>query len=419
MVPEGWEVLSLQELLVSHAPGLWGGPPTGVRDTSVLRSTNLRDDGTLDFTKPALRALPEQKLAEKLLRPGDILLERSGGGPRKPVGRVARFDSDSKFCFSNFMQRLRPDPTVSDSAFLTYVLWNLHATGTTNLLQQATTGIRNLNFNDYLGWPLQIPPLGEQKKIAEILGSVDEAIQATQAVIDQTRKVKQGLLQQLLTCGIGHTRFKQTDIGEIPEAWEMRRTGEMLSRVRRPVSVDATKHYQEIGIRSHARGIFHKEPILGQKLGNKRVFWVEPGCFVVNIVFAWERAVSSTSIRESGMIASHRFPMYQPVDDQLLMPFITLYFQSQRGQRSLALASPGGAGRNKTLGQQEFLKIPVPLPSPDEQVRIVEAAHSLVEDLNTKEEHLDCLIRTKKGLMQDLLTGRISVKTEHTEAVTA
>ena len=71
--------------------------------------------------------------------------------------------------------------------------------------------------------PLLLPPLPEQTKIAAILSSVDEAIAATQSVIDQTRKVKQGLLQDLLTRGIGHTRFKQTEIGEIPEAWEVKR----------------------------------------------------------------------------------------------------------------------------------------------------------------------------------------------------
>jgi len=70
---------------------------------------------------------------------------------------------------------------------------------------------------------IDFPPLPEQKKIAAILSSVDDAIQATQAVIDQTHRVKQGLLQQLLTRGIGHTQFKQTVIGEIPEGWEVRK----------------------------------------------------------------------------------------------------------------------------------------------------------------------------------------------------
>ena len=73
------------------------------------------------------------------------------------------------------------------------------------------------------------PPLPEQKKIAAILSSVDQAINATQAVIDQTRKVKEGLLQDLLTRGIGHTRFKQTEVGEIPEGWEISTLGAVFS----------------------------------------------------------------------------------------------------------------------------------------------------------------------------------------------
>ncbi len=72
-----------------------------------------------------------------------------------------------------------------------------------------------------------LPPLLEQKKIAEVLESVDEAIAKTEAVIAQTERVKQGLLQQLLTRGIGHTKFKQTDLGEIPESWEVGIVGDL------------------------------------------------------------------------------------------------------------------------------------------------------------------------------------------------
>jgi type I restriction enzyme S subunit len=84
-----------------------------------------------------------------------------------------------------------------------------------------SNGLLNLSVEDFFDCGVPVPPLPEQKKIAAILSSVDKAIQATQAVIEQTRRVKEGLLQDLLTKGIGHTRFKQTEIGEIPEAWEV------------------------------------------------------------------------------------------------------------------------------------------------------------------------------------------------------
>jgi type I restriction enzyme S subunit len=88
---------------------------------------------------------------------------------------------------------------------------------------------RSISFDTLAAEELRLPPLAEQKKIAQILSSVDEAIEATQAVIDQTRRVKEAMLQTLLTRGLGHTRFKQTEIGEIPEAWEVRRLGELVT----------------------------------------------------------------------------------------------------------------------------------------------------------------------------------------------
>jgi type I restriction enzyme, S subunit len=74
-----------------------------------------------------------------------------------------------------------------------------------------------------------VPPLPEQQKIAAILSSVDDAIAATRKAIEQTKRVKQGLLQTLLTRGIGHTRFKKTEIGEIPEEWAVVAFKELFS----------------------------------------------------------------------------------------------------------------------------------------------------------------------------------------------
>ncbi|MBF0383035.1 MAG: restriction endonuclease subunit S [Magnetococcales bacterium] len=257
---------------------------------------------------------------------------------------------------------------------------------------------------------IPLPPLPEQKKIAAILSSVDEAIQSTQAVIDQTQKVKKGLLQQLLTKGIGHTKFKKTEIGEIPESWEVLRVADVLEKVRNDVSVNPNHEYREIGIRSHGKGIFYKPPIMGKKLGNKRVFWIQPNCLVLNIVFAWERAVAQTTDAENGMIASHRFPMFRPMVGLIDLSFIKLFLLSSKGADALLLASPGGAGRNKTLGQKEFLRIKIPVPTMTEQLAIVKANSLLETELELLAQNQYSLGKIKNGLMSDLLTGRIRVK---------
>ena len=95
-------------------------------------------------------------------------------------------------------------------------------------------------------------------------------------------------------------------------SWPKIKLGELLKRIVRPVTVAKEGAYRQIGIRSHCKGVFHKPEVTGKQLGNKRVFWVEPDCLVLNIVFAWEQAVAMTTDAEKGMIASHRFPMYFP-----------------------------------------------------------------------------------------------------------
>ena len=190
-------------------------------------------------------------------------------------------------------------------------------------------------------------------------------------------------------------------------AWPVRPIGELLKPVRRPIEVNAGDIYREIGIRSHCKGIFHKPPVTGEHIGNKRVFRVEPGCLVLNIIFAWEQAVAVTSEDETGMIASHRFPMYTSRNGKLLPEYAWRYFSSSRGKYDLGIASPGGAGRNKTLGQAEFNQLKIPVPPIAHQ-------HFAVGTLTTADGAIartEALIAAKhklKGeLAQRLLTGSL------------
>jgi len=191
-----------------------------------------------------------------------------------------------------------------------------------------------------------------------------------------------------------------------PDGWREISMGKLVERVANPVDVTPDITYQEIGIRSHGKGLFDKEPVLGRALGNKRVFWVEPNCFVVNIVFAWEQAVGRTTNRDKGKIASHRFPMYRPKLGQSDVDFLAYLFKTPYGKHLLALASPGGAGRNKTLGQSEFLKISVRVPHLNEQRRIAEILSTWDSAIEVVEKLISNSRLQKWGLMQQLLTGK-------------
>lgn len=192
--------------------------------------------------------------------------------------------------------------------------------------------------------------------------------------------------------------------------WKTDRADHFLVRYVNPVDVQLDTKYRQIGIRSHGKGIFHKEPVTGIELGNKRVYWVHPEAFTVNIVFAWEQAVALTSDAEKGFIASHRFLMFLPKENRVDLKFILLFFLRKRGKSLLELASPGGAGRNKTLGQDSFAELQITLPKKEEQEKIasfLEAIDTRLTQLRRKHELLQTY---KRGVMQKLFSQQIRFK---------
>ena len=195
-------------------------------------------------------------------------------------------------------------------------------------------------------------------------------------------------------------------MNNIPENWNVYKVSECLEKVVNSVSPEPDKLYREIGIRSHAKGIFHKPLVTGKSIGNKRVFNVYPNCFVVNIVFAWEQAIAQTSEAEIGMIASHRFPMFKPKENRCDIDYITYFFKTLRGKYLLGLASPGGAGRNKTLGKGEFSKLELSLPPVLEQKKIAKILSAWDRAIEVTEKLLNNRKKQKKSFMQQLLTSK-------------
>ncbi|ACA56258.1 restriction endonuclease subunit S [Clostridium botulinum] len=202
---------------------------------------------------------------------------------------------------------------------------------------------------------------------------------------------------------------------EFSGEWKEKKCSNLFDKIRNRVDVEENKSYKQIGIRSHGKGIFYKEEVTGKELGNKRVFWVEPNVFIVNIVFAWERAVARTTENEIGMIASHRFPMYKPKKEILDLDYITYFFKTNKGKALLELASPGGAGRNKTLGQKEFDNLKIILPKVEEQKKIGSVILLIDKKIEKQQEKVEALKEYKKGIMQKIFSQEIRFKEDNEE----
>ena len=194
-IASNWEIKTLAELLSEHYPGDWG-EQRGLHMARVLRSTNLTREGRLDGSDVAIRALSPLKASKLAPKQGDILLERSGGGPGQPVGRVGFVEDDlDGHAFSNFLHLIRPDADKVNPRFLGWVLYHINQTGRIVRLEQQTTQMRNLNFRDYLTMPLPYPPLKEQAAIARILDAVDTALERTRESIQSVEVLQEAVLE--------------------------------------------------------------------------------------------------------------------------------------------------------------------------------------------------------------------------------
>jgi len=197
-VPETWQAVQLRRLLISHTSGDWGAEDGDV-GVKIIRSTNFTDAGHLDFSDVAVRYFAERNVERFGLTAGDILLERSGGGPDQPVGRVGFVESDlGWFWVSNFVQVLRPDPRQVNSRYLGWVLFELQRTGLVERFQQQSTQMRNLNYLDYLRMLVPVPPMSVQESIAEAIDAATQAVFSLQAEVQAAKRVKDAMLQSLL-----------------------------------------------------------------------------------------------------------------------------------------------------------------------------------------------------------------------------
>ena len=183
--PSGWRTSRLEDLLEHSIGGLWGSPAgEEEHDVDVIRVTELEDHGTLSMRTAASRSITKRQLSSRLLRVGDLVLEKSGGGPTTPVGRVARFPGHTRDAIcTNFMLLMRPNAQLVESEFLHWQLHHRYLSGGTAALNKGSGNIRNLQTKEYLRQSVALPSIHEQARISsEIEQSFTQARQLDLAV---------------------------------------------------------------------------------------------------------------------------------------------------------------------------------------------------------------------------------------------
>ncbi len=186
-------------------------------------------------------------------------------------------------------------------------------------------------------------------------------IEELTARIEEARGLKKGIM-------IDARKILLGKYGEIVKGAKELPMAEVAPLIRRSVQVEPSEEYYELGIRSFGKGTFHKPALTGASLGTKRIFRIEAGDLLFNNVFAWEGAVAVAKQEDHGRVGSHRFLTCVPKKDIAISSFLCFHFLTERGLQQLGEASPGSAGRNRTLGIKALEETKIPAPAIEKQI---------------------------------------------------
>ncbi len=298
-----------------------------------------------------------------------------------------------KFSVTNVSGILKADTKKFNYQFLAYLLeWEHRKLHFDYQTKAHPSVIRELYF-------ISRPPINEQKKIAEILGMVDEEIQKTDEIITATEKLKRGLMQQLFTRGIGHTKFKKTELGEIPTEWK-------LSKLR-DVSTFTNGKAHEKDINESGKYIvvnskFISSDGLVMKRSDKNLSPLKNG----DITMVMSDIPKGKALAKCFFIGENdKYTLNQRICAirTTAMNNKFLYYILNRNRYFLAFDN--GVGQTN-LRKDEVLDCPIQVPNKDEQRAIVELLSSVDEKISVNHKLKARLILLKKGLMQDLLSGK-------------
>ena len=398
-VPDGWRLTTLGEV----ASITMGQSPSGDSYNAEGRGVPLLN-GPAEFG--AISPAPVQWTTEptKTCRAGDILFcVRGSTTGRKNI-------ADDVYCIGRGLAAIRG----GQEACTSYINYVLEQAADEILFRARGAGstFPNINSKELAEWNTFVPPLSEQRRIAEILSSVDEGITATQAVIEQTRTLRQSVLKHLLAKGIGHTRFKQTEIGEIPEAWEVVCLRDVCESMKYGTSAKCEAD-------SDAYPVLRIPNISGDRLDLTDLKFTElPRSEAANFLLSeGDILVIRTNgnpnyigkmalvkgVPENALYASYLIRIR--TNRRLCLPaFAVLSSQGEITRKALFESARTSAG-NYNINTKGLGDAVLTLPPIREQERIIGEVSSFDDAIIAGEQELRHLNQLKSALMSDLLTG--------------
>lgn len=422
-IPADWEVPAVADVVEEAVSGDWGkesdqGHPDWMR-CQVIRGTDFPGVASGQLDGVPERYIRPSSVLKRQLRPDDMLVEISGGSKYQPTGRILRITSrvlenaHVPLLFTNFVKLYRVDRSVTDPAFF-HLFWEyLYSLGRTRIYEKRTTGIRNFKHKEFLeSETVALPPLPEQRRIARVLSTIQHAIEVQDKVIATAKQLKRSLMHRLFTYGPGPepAPTKETEIGQIPEHWDVVRLGNVA-------------HQPQYGYTQSA----NEKPV-GPKflritdITERGVDWTAvPYCECDSdtlekhrltrddILFARTGATTGKSyiIRDCPEAVFASYLIRVRVKDEIVPFYVYNYFNSMLywGQITRSKAGSAQAGVNAT----RLSNLLIPIAPADEQQLMADILSTVDHKIEAEENRKAALQELFKSMLHQLMTGELRV----------
>ena len=424
-IPSHWKISRLRYLHQIMFSGQWGSDPTDSENIVFVVRVSEFDYTRLKISKvPTVRKLVIDSTSPKLIRKGDLILEKSGGGEKTPVGRLVMVADEpiEPTVNSNFTNLIRTNPNKTNSRFLTYLYYVGYIVGITGRNLKQTTGIQNLDTKNLFGELVVVPPIQEQLQISQYLDKkssrIDSLIEKIERKIELLIEQRTTLISQCVTKGLDpNVQMKDSGvewIGEIPIDWSATPLKYVVSSNDEVLSENTNPGYEFRYIE-----ISDVNQFSGIGPGKKLSFSISPSRarrilrendVLISTVRTYLRAIGTVRKCRGNLIGSTGFCVLRATQ-RILPSYLSYIVNSEQFVASVVSNSVGVS--YPAINSSDLVNLKSALPSLHEQAQIsqyLDQKTSRIDSLSKKlQRKIELLKEYRQSLISNVVTGKVKV----------
>lgn len=419
-IPSDWELVKIEDIGTTYGGLTNKSKEDFGKGKPFIPFLNIINNAKIDINDLDYVDIHDDEKQNKALK-GDVFFNTSSETPEEVGMSSVLNDVLPELYLNSFCFGFRLKDQISfNPLYLSYFFRSSFGRKVVFPLAQGMTRY-NLSKRYFLQLKIPKPKPEEQQKIILILTTVDDAIEKTETIIEETKQLKKGLMQKLFTEGVRHTLFKETKIGRIPEEWEVLRIDDIADvqsgfAFKSELLLDENSKYQVIRIGNLYGGILdlNRSPVYLSKIDEKQSrFLLKKDDLIMTMTGTIGKRDYGYVVmitEQKNLLLNQRVGRLIPNKEIINPTFLFYQSQTKKYLDRFFNSARGGTGNQINSGVKDIRRLPIAIPPMKEQHNIANVLLEVDSKIEKEKATKEQLKKLKKGLMQVLLTGKIRVK---------